>query len=289
MSKCSSFFSAAGRGQFLQHPIPGMKEHVSPCTVSEDEACCDCCADSVCTATVNTCAPADCPASVLTLLPAIYDECGINLCRAITLTGDLPAETARILVQVLDIDFNFGTCGTTITQQTSRPCCARVAFSNLTVTFQLTALDCCGTILFQTTETATYLTPDDTDPSSDPETNPTSVVLDLYVPNGLTYALDGETYTPSLTFLGPVASLNTFMQQGISVQAVAKVLRFDAELNLIAMGLTLYLRSIYFTEYRMPNEGLAIPPKAVPVENNQDACLDFVDGHLLAPQVCPTC
>lgn len=316
MSKCCSFFNTPNRGQVLQRTFPNEARRASACEEAEQN-CCNCCSSGgtvsnvltenfqssssccspctppepqTCGAETSAVAPVpNCPAVLTAMVPAIYDECGINLCRVMTPTVALPADTACVEAQVLNIDFNIGaTEGTTFTSMTSRPNCVRITFSNLDVTFRITALDCCGNILEQSVQTVTYLEPDACSATSDPDTNPTSITLDVYVPYGLTYAAACGTYSPTITFLGPIAGVNNQLEQGLSVQGVAKVIRFDAALNQMALGLTLYLRSIYFTQYKLAHLGLAIPPKAVPIEDDQtDACQDFVDGDLLAPQICP--
>ena len=48
------------------------------------------------------------------------------------------------------------------------------------------------------------------------------------------------------------------LRQGISAQALAKVVRHDNECGLVALGLTLYLKSIYFVQYRIPHNGLSL-------------------------------
>lgn len=316
MSKCCSFFNTPNRGQVLQRTVPNERRCASACDEAEKNCCggCNnnCSVSSVLTpncSSNSSCSPCQppepqtcgaetaavapvpkCPSVLTAMVPAIYDECGINLCRVVTPASALPADTACVEAQVLDVDFNIGeTEGTTFTCLASRPNCVRITLSNLAVTFRITALDCCGNILQQSVQTVTYLEPDSCSCTSDPDTNPTSITLDMYVPYGLTYSTAGcGAYCPTITFLGPVAGVNNQLEQGLSVQGVAKVIRFDACLNQMALGLTLYLRSIYFTQYKLSHQGLAIPPKAVPVEDDEtDACQDFVDGALLAPQICP--
>lgn len=296
MSRCCSFFNNPKCGQTLQHSLPGRTGNCE----RADEKHCGCSGNDIHTG-VLTPASADCNTDntaarplprcstpLLAMMPAIYDECGINLCRVVPLQTALPDNTACVEAQVLDVDFQSNHC-TTFTTLPDRSDCIRVTLSDILVTVRLTALDCCGNTLCQSIETVTYLNPDSCCDYSDPDTNPTSITLDLYVPYGLTYTSPCPgTFCPTIQFLGPVAGMNNHLQQGLSVQAAAKVLRFDTNQNRIALGLTLYLRSIYFTEYRIPNEGLAMPPKASLVENPQeDACQDFVDGALLSPQICP--
>ncbi len=306
MSKCCSFFNTPKRGQTLQHTLPGETRRITPCDTQEETACNPCCTsqdvlsgvlmpassgNTSCSEATSSCGAPDCASPLLAMMPVIYDECGVNLCRVLSPTTALPAATACLEVQVLDINLNLNNCtsGTSFATLSNRPNCVRLTLSNLDVTFRLTALDCCGNILCQSVETVTYLDPDECSAASDPDTNPTSVTLDIYVPYGLTYASSGcGVFTPTMTFLGPVAGVNNQLEQGLTLQAAAKVLRFDAASNQIALGLTLYIRSVYFTEYRIPHQGISIPPKAVPVEEDQtDACQDFVDGALLTPQICP--
>ena len=304
MSKCCSIFNTSGRGRILQHSMPSLHESSSPCSSAEEGTSCCCTSEASngvltpvasdrcsCASSSGSGCTTQCASPMHTMMPVIYDECGINLCRVVAPQTAIPTDAASMEVQVLDVDFrlNQGNNGTYFTTLTNRPGCIRITLTNLDVTFRLTALDCCGNIISQSVETVNYLNPDPYAESSDPDTNPTSVTLDIYVPYGLTYSVgENGSYYPAISYLGPVVGVNSQLEQGLSVQAASKVLRFDTALDQMALGLTLYLRSMYFTEFRIAHQGLAVPPKASPVEEDRtDACQDFVDGALLTPQICP--
>ncbi len=56
----------------------------------------------------------------------------------------------------------------------------------------------------------------------------------------------------------------------------------------MAVGLTLYLKTIYFIQYKIKHAGLCVPPKCVPINPCEDnACLDFVEGDLLEQSIQP--
>jgi hypothetical protein len=50
----------------------------------------------------------------------------------------------------------------------------------------------------------------------------------------------------------------------------------------------LYLKTIYFVQYKVRHAGLCVPPKCVAIEDVvEDACLKFVEGDLLEQSIQP--
>lgn len=243
---------------------------------------------------------------LLTLLAnAIYDESGINLCRTIEVTSDITGTlidlapytntACNILLEVIDYDFS----ESTVDFIPNRPNCVNVRLTDLVLTFAAKLVDSVGRILTTFQFQATYLISDDTDPSYDPDTNPTSICTELYAPYGVSY--NSETNEPMISGIGfvgipdtsPVNHTNNVIPQGVSVQAMAKVLNIDLItvssriIPEITVGLTLLLRSSYIVEYKFEHAGLSVPPKAVPIIEEDLDCIRFVEGDLLAKNVKP--
>lgn len=239
--------------------------------------------------------------NLLTLLAnAIYDESGINLCRTIDVTSasvvgptvewsDIEDHTCNVLLEVVDYDL----ASSTVELLSNRPNCVGVKLTDLEVTFAAKFLDTCGRILATTLFKATYLASDDSLDCYDPDTNPTSICTELYAPYGVTY---GSDYEPVINGIGYIADSgivgNNVIPQGISIQAMAKVLNFDFDTTagihpVLTVGLTLMLRSSYIVEYRFEHAGISVPPKAVPIIEEDLDCIRFVEGDLLAKNVRP--
>ncbi|MFP4698656.1 MAG: hypothetical protein ACLFMO_08110, partial [Eubacteriales bacterium] len=199
---------------------------------------------------------------------------------------------AAIDVDVIDIDFKVG-CpdGSEVNFITRRPNCIRVTLSNICVRFAVKLLDANCTILKTLCISTEYLPPSSEDPDFDEETNPTSITVDLYAPYGVSYIDCFGECEPAINFLGFVEDLdcrNNSLRQGLNVQALAKVLELNLEEGLAAIGITLYLKTIYFVQYKVCHAGLCVPPKCVPIEEAvEDACLDFVEGDLLEQSIQP--
>lgn len=166
-----------------------------------------------------------------------------------------------------------------------------MTLSNICVKFAVKLLDPDCRILKTLCFSTDYLPPDPDDPDFDEETNPSSVTIDLYAPYGLSYKDCYGKCDPTINFLGFVEDLecrNNSLRQGLNVQALAKVLELDVEEGLAAIGLTLYLKTIYFVQYKIRHAGLCVPPKCVPIEDIADnTCLDFVEGDLLEQSIQP--
>ncbi|MDF2613020.1 MAG: hypothetical protein K0S71_806 [Clostridia bacterium] len=218
----------------------------------------------------------------------------------------------KIQLQVVDIDFNFvdpvGGRFSEIRPTKGNPNLSRITLKDIDVTFAVTVLDACCKVTAQGMMTVRYLG-DESECGFDPCTNPAAVTLDLYTPYGVSYAPENpcgcNKLVPTINYVGFVSSqngkkkhccheekacmdfeANNSVQQGISAQALAKVVAQDEDC--FAIGLTLYIKSIYFIQYKFQHAGLTIPPKLSPIEDEEDnRCLEFVVGDLLEPSIQP--
>lgn len=136
-------------------------------------------------------------------------------------------------------------------------------------------------------------------------TNPSAVTFDLYTPYGVGYKVEDPEgcckLIKNINYMGFIGddkdatgyaretgafNTNNTIQQGISAQALAKVIASNEDC--FAIGLTLYIKAIYFVQYKFKHEGLTIPPKLSPMdENKNNSCLDFVCGDLLEASIQP--
>lgn len=228
------------------------------------------------------------PSMLSVLAPVIYDEIGINLCATFDLGIDVLATypTAdRVAVTVRNIEMTFGEEGTvTIESIAGRPNCYLVTLSDLTVEFVVRIYDNANRLLGTIPVTTTYLPSDITAPTYNEDTNPTAVELEIYAPYGLVYAT--ETIQPTISYTGFDVS-NSFVTQGLNLMAIPKVLDFDVEASAITVGLSLFLRSLYFVAYKIPTEGRSIAPKGSIVPEEQSVCMNFVEGSLLDLNIRP--
>lgn len=217
----------------------------------------------------------------------------------------------KLQLQVVDIDFNFvDPCGcrySDIQPAKNKPNLSRITLKDIDVTFAVSVIDCGCRVVKQGMMTVRYLG-DERDAAFDPCTNPSCISFDLYTPYGVSFApenpLGCNRLVPTINYMGFVNSqhgfceghgpmeglfefpVNNTIQQGISAQALAKVVAQDEDC--FAIGLTLYIKSIYFVQYKFRHEGLTVPPKLTPVEENENNdCLDFVCGDLLEPSIRP--
>ena len=205
---------------------------------------------------------------------------------------------AAIDLEVIDIDFSL-LCdkGSKVEFIPRRPNCIRVKLSNICVKFAAKILDANCKILKTFCFSVEYLPCDETDPAFDEETNPVSVTIELYAPYGVSYINTCDChsrcccdYIPAINFLGFIEGEdgNNSVRQGVNVQALAKIIELNTDENLAAIGLTLYLKTIYFVQYKLCHKGLCVPPKCVPVEDvAENACLKFVEGDLLEQSIQP--
>lgn len=232
------------------------------------------------------------PEYLTILAPVVYDEIGINLCRTIPLPGDVALEYPTAVyasTEVIDIAITPGTGetpGTTITPLSNRANCYEVELSNLSVTFAVRLYDCCKRLLTTLTVTGiVYLPSATTDEGYDPDTNPTSVALDIFAPYGVVYD-DGDITSPVINFVG-FSTTNSQLEQGLNLMAIPKVLDFDLTGGTITIGITLIVKSLYFTQYQIPHNGRAIVSKGSLNSSEDSVCMDFVSGSLLDRNIKP--
>jgi len=197
------------------------------------------------------------------IAPVVFDECGINLCREIVIPEDIiddfPTATA-VELKVIDIDFNLDKEeGSRVETISRRPNCVRVRLARLCVKFIAKFLDPNCRVLGERCFNAEYL-PDSDAPSFDEDTNPSSVTVELYAPYGVSYAEICGCLKPSINFLGFVEwpDRNNDLRQGINSQVLAKVIDLDLVAGVMAVGLSVYLKSVYFVQYKIKHAGLCI-------------------------------
>lgn len=221
------------------------------------------------------------------------------------------ANAYKIQLQVVDIDFNFidpmGNRYSEIQPTKCKPNLSRISLKDIDVTFAVTIINESCRVEKQGMMTLRYLGDERSD-AYDSCTNPSCIAFDLYTPYGVSFAPENPTgcnkLVPTINFMGYVNSeqgrcgcgaskegffeypVNNTIQQGISAQALAKVVATNGDS--IAIGLTLYIKSIYFVQYKFRHEGLTVPPKLTPVdEQENNNCLDFVCGDLLEASIRP--
>lgn len=216
----------------------------------------------------------------------------------------------NIQLQVVDIDFNFvDPCScrySEITPAKCNPNLSRIVLKDIDVTFAVTLLNDCCKVTKEGMMTVRYLG-SECDCGYDCVTNPSSISFDLYTPYGLSYAPENpfgcNKLVPTINFMGYVGKrqgvgqcdscinslfefpINNTISQGVSSQALAKIVGEDD--NSLAIGLTLYIKSIYFIQYKFKHEGLTIPPKLSPSDDESNGCLEFVEGDLLEASIRP--
>ena len=222
-----------------------------------------------------------------------------------------------IQLQVVDIDFNF-VCPCSdrhseIKPTKDKPNCSRVTLRDIDVTFAVKVLNDNCKVRKEGMMVLRYLPPVDC-PGFDEDTNPSSVSLDLYTPYGISFAPENpcgcNKLVPTINFIGFVEDqgihrvhhcdddgvekhhrcreyeMNNSVRQGISAQALAKVISNDD--GVMAIGLTLYIKVIYLIQYKVPHAGLVVPPKFEAIgAREQNDCLEFVEGDLLEQSIQP--
>ena len=253
------------------------KRYISP-GVQTGGPCRDICTEPICG-----------DPDMLTLLaPVVYDELGINLCRTITIEPPTGA-IASVSAQILDVAFGQGAdAATTVVQINGRPNCYLVTLTNLAVTFLLTFYDCTRRSLGTQTVTATYLPTNSTVADYDyldDDTNPALVELEIFAPYGVSHDPSSGS-APVIQYVGFTPQNNT-MHQGLNMIAIPKILAFDSASDAITIGLTLYVKSIYYSQYLIPHGGKAIVPKASIQPGEDTVCMDFVCGDLLDLDIKP--
>lgn len=228
----------------------------------------------------------------LTLLaPVVYDEIGINLCRVIPLTATLPTTGYPLSASAQILDVTFSTEAdetTTIEPIPGRPNCSLVTLTNLSITFAITIYNSSCRVVQTLTETALYLPSGEDVPAYeyfDEETNPSNVDLEIFTPYGLAYE-DGNIEKPFINYIG-FTSVNQSLSQGLNMIAIPKILNFDTEASALTVGVSFYIKSIYFSQYYLPHNGRAVVPKGCILPDDDGICLDFVSGELLDYEIKP--
>lgn len=228
----------------------------------------------------------------LTLLaPVVYDEIGINLCRQITLAADFAttypsAESAT--AEAVSVTFSTAPGETpAITPISGRPNCYSVTLRNLTVNFAVKLYDCAKRLLTVLPVSAAYLPASGTPDYAyyDEDTNPSSVELELYAPYGVSYSA-ADAATPVINYVG-FATGAFSPAQGLNMIIIPKVLSFDPTTGEASMGLTIYLKSIYYSQYLIPHNGRAVVPKGSLIPQEDSVCMEFVSGSLLDREIKP--
>lgn len=227
----------------------------------------------------------------------------------------------NIQLQVVDIDFNF-ICPdknrySEIKPTKNKPNCSRITLKDIDVTLSVKILNDSCKVTKEGFMVLRYLPPVDAC-GFDAETNPSAVGLDLYTPYGISYAPEDpcgcNKLVPTINFMGFVENLgmhkeecicpagpecvpsksracrefgsNNTIRQGLSAQALAKVISSDD--GTLAIGLTLYIKAVYFVQYKVPHAGLIVPPKFEAMgSREQNDCLQFVEGDLLEQSIRP--
>lgn len=243
---------------------------------------------------VDVCVSPQCgdPAFLTVLTPVVYDELGINICRTFPLTAGVVADFPTAVyasAEVIDITYTVNPVageGVTIAPIVGRANCYEIDLSDLSVTFAIRLYDCCNRLLTTFTETGIiYLPPATTDEGYDPDTNPTTVSMEIFAPYGVVYT-DGAIATPALNFIG-FSTTNSQLEQGLNMMAIPKVLDFDIVAGTITIGLTLIVKSVYFTQYQIPHNGKAIVTKGNIYSDEDSLCMEFVHGSLLDRNIKP--
>ncbi|OOB79568.1 MAG: hypothetical protein BEN19_07410 [Epulopiscium sp. Nuni2H_MBin003] len=220
----------------------------------------------------------------------------------------------NLQLQVVDIDFNF-VCPKSDRYSEIRPAkgnpnLSRVTLRDIDVTFSVKIINADCRVCKEGMMTLRYL-PGEFCPGYDEDTNPSNVAFDLYTPYGLSFAAENPSgcnkLVPTINYIGYVAGdvcqgvncapiegssykvfePNNSLSQGISAQALAKVISLDDDY--VAIGLTLYFKVVYFVQYKFNHEGLCVPPKFTNVGglSETSGCLAFVEGDLLEQSILP--
>lgn len=218
----------------------------------------------------------------------------------------------HIQLHVVDIDFNFicpKSCRySEIKPSKNTPNLSRVTLRDIDVTFAVSLLNSNCKVYKEGMMTLRYL-PGQNCPGYDEETNPSNIAFDLYTPYGISYAPENPSgcnrLVPTVNFVGFVENqhcqnciceegnnvyreyeANNSLRQGISAQALSKVIAGDEDC--LAIGLTLYFKSVYFVQYKVKHEGLCVPPKCLAVSGQEESsCKVFCEGDLLEQSIQP--
>lgn len=223
------------------------------------------------------------PDTLSIFAPLIYDEIGINLCTTFDLGVDIPTAypTATYAsAQVVDVTYTYGEGGVEIEGISGRPNCYSVTLTNLTVEFAVNIYDDACRLLDTIFVSAVYLPSEVTAPTYDEDTNPTSVVLEIFAPYGISYNGVAGDFTAALNYIG-FQSGDNFVRQGLNMYAIPKVLNLDIVDSEVTIGLTIILQSLYFAGYNVASEGKINTPKGSIIAPEDTDCMRFVAGDLL--------
>ena len=214
------------------------------------------------------------------------------MCREIRIPDEIVEAyptTDAIELKVIDIDFKLKECeGSEVEILPRRSNCIQVKLARIVVKFVAKFLDRRCRVIAEECFEAEYL-PDKHSPHYDEDTNPSSVTVELYAPYGVSYLTHCDKCKPAITYLGFVegCEANNSLRQGVVTQALAKVIDMDFNDGCIAVGISIYLKTVYFVQYKLKHAGLCVPPKCIPIEECGDACKDFVEGDLLEQSIQP--
>ena len=306
----------------IQHPNAGICDICHPSELSAADAA------AICPPigepkTLTMMAPVVFDEAGINLCRVVSTEQLVNLCEVDTprttdvlfdgIKADEMTDAEHLQLQVVDIDFNFvcpKSCRySEIKAAKNRPNRSRIILRDIDVTFAVKILDSNCKVYNQGMMTLRYLPSEDC-PGYDDETNPSNVVLDLYTPYGISYAPENPAgcnkLVPTINYIGFVEGQHCHnchceeecckvykhyepsnaLRQGISAQALAKVIAADDDC--LAIGLTLYIKSIYFVQYKFKHEGLCVPPKyGTTAGTEANSCLEFVNGDLMEQSIKP--
>lgn len=261
MAKCK----CSKRPKIASQTVQG----IAPC----QNGCFDVCTNPIC---------AD-PKVLSIMAPLVYDEIGINLCTNFDLGVDVATTYPTVTcatAKVINATYTYGDGNVVIDSLVGRPNCYSVTLSNITVEFAVNLYDANGRLVDTIYPTAVYLPSDTTAPTYDDETNPTSVELEIFAPYGYSYTAGETATTPVINFIGYLDS-NNYLQQGLNLYGIAKILDFDITDSTATVGLTLILQSMYYAGYKVASAGRIETPKGSIISPENTDCMMFVAGDLL--------
>lgn len=316
MSKCSNTDT-----RFFKTPNAGICDICHPCETSKLEATAMCppIGEPKCLTMMAPVVFDECGLNLCRVFPIneLVDACEGPTNRTTDLVFDglttLDLQNASTLqVKVVDIDFNFicpETCRySEIKPSKNTPNLSRVVLRDIDVTFVVSILDSSCKVCKEGMMTLRYL-PGENCPGYSEETNPSNIAFDLYTPYGISYAPENPSgcnkLVPTINYIGFVENQhcqncdcpepchayrefesNNGLRQGISAQALAKII--DKDEDCMAIGLTMYFKVVYFVQYKFHHEGLCVPPKFLAVNNSEiSSCKAFCEGDLLEPCIQP--
>ena len=109
--------------------------------------------------------------------------------------------------------------------------------------------------------------------------------LEIFAPYGLSYR-DAAVSEPVINYIG-FSTTNNALRQGLNMIAIPRILSFDPSAPSLTLGISVYIKSVYFSQYLFPNKGRASVPKGSIVPDEDTICMDFVSGELLDYEIKP--